>query len=499
MRVLLVALLAAISYAQTERAPDPVWADLNIDTGDDYAGEHISCNRRQWAAEGLVGGDSDWCFRAREFRQYEAKNGQNGECTTEFCKAFDGVESAERCHDIVQQSDNCGEKWGFSWRRWDGRCWAKSADYSSVVENSDVYVSGPVDRDLECLSGCRDKYSKSDCKNIRKSDMCPYYYNYCRKTCGCDYDYWSERTNAGIDDAAVYAASNSNDCVDDFVDSQGFGCNVYDAAGWCSRDDVFDEVVDSEGWCKRFPRESWYNTQDRVKPNQDAQMCRVRRGRHRWGPFEAYRDANGMDARACCCSGEKYALYQHDGESLDDFFQGWDASDSDGRCMDRLHEDDGLPWHDNNGWSCRVYAEANLCTSDGSKGAGWNNDWGSIQANAYHDGTDARQACCVCGGGYDHPQYDEIPGVLLRRLDNHISGTGYSNMAWRKTMKFTRVLVSGQNSEEKRYDPEMYDYFQRMYMIVKTNKIINQQSWDEMVAIWDDLRNHYPEYNWLHN
>jgi len=66
-------------------------------------------------------------------------------------------------------------------------------------------------------------------------------------------------------------------------------------------------------------------------------------------------------------------------------------------------------------------------------------------------------------------------------------------------MKFTRVLVSGQNSEEKRYDPEMYDYFQRMYMIVKTNKILTQQSWDEMVAIWDDLRNHYPEYNWLHN
>merc|ERR1719225_2585012 len=51
---------------------------------------------------------------------------------------------------------------------------------------------------------------------------------------------------------------------------------------------------------------------------------------------------------------------------------------------------------------------------------------------------------------------------------------------------------------ERRYDPELYSYFDTMYSIVKTNNI-NQQVWDEMFAAWEAMKVHYPEKEWLHN
>jgi len=504
MRVLLIALLAAISYAQTDpvtsaeptRGLDPTgFLDLNIDTGENSE-QHVACNRLQWEEAVIAGGDDNWCFKRREFRQYDAKNGNNGECTTEYCKAFDGVESAEKCHDIVLKSDDCDEKWGFQWRRSDGRCWAKTLTGSSTA--SGAYVSGPIDRQLACNPSCSNIWTDNDCKNVKREKECAYHFNYCRKTCGCDYDYWGERAALGIDDATVYSYSSSNDCTDNFADSYMFNCDVYNTAGWCARD-AFDQVVAGDGWCQRFPRESWENTVRRDADNfgEAAETCTVRKGRKRWGPFEAYRDDSGMDARVCCCDGSLYDQYEHDGESLDTFFDGWDKENPDGRCMDILREDDKLAWHDIGGWSCRVYASANLCEADGSKGSGWGAGWGSINARSDEEGIDAADACCACGGGWSHPQYDVIPGETLRRLDRHING-GYGNVAWRKVIKFTKVLKRNQDSGEKRYDPELYSYFDTMYSIVKTNNI-NQQVWDEMFAAWEAMKVHYPEKEWLHN
>jgi len=65
-------------------------------------------------------------------------------------------------------------------------------------------------------------------------------------------------------------------------------------------------------------------------------------------------------------------------------------------------------------------------------------------------------------------------------------------------MKFTKTLKRRQDMNEKRFDPDMYDYFIRMYWIVKQNNI-NQQAWDEMIAIWNDMKLNYPDYGWLHN
>merc|ERR1719483_616865 len=68
--------------------------------------------------------------------------------------------------------------------------------------------------------------------------------------------------------------------------------------------------------------------------------------------------------------------------------------------MDVLREDDKLAWHDIGGWSCRVYASANLCEADGSKGSGWGEMWGSINSRSDEEGIDAADACCACGGGW---------------------------------------------------------------------------------------------------
>jgi len=496
MRLLIFALVLAISYAQTARAPDPTgFLDLNIDTGED-SGEHVPCNRLNWEAKVIAGGDDGFCFRRREWRQYDAKNAVNGECTTDLCKAFDGVESAERCHDIVQKSSDCDNKWGFQWRRSDGRCWAKTL--TGNASPSTAYVSGPIDRELPCKPSCSNIWTDNDCKNVKREGECAYHFNYCKKTCDCDYDYWAARAALGIDDATVYSHITSADCTDNFADSYGFGCDVYETSGWCARD-ALDTVTDDKGWCKRFPRDSWENTVRRDEENagRPAETCRVRKGRKRWGPFEHYRNDAGIDARVCCCDGSLFDDYEYDGESLDTFFDGWDSENPDGRCMDVLNEKYGTAWHDDNGWSCRVYASANLCEADGSKGSGWGEGWGAFGGRAQDVGMAADDACCACGGGWSHPQYDEIPGETLRRLDRHID-SGYSNLVWRKVMKFTKLLKRRQDMNEKRYDPEMYDYFIRMYWIVKQNNI-NQQAWDDMIAIWNDMKLNYPDYGWLHN
>lgn len=55
-------------------------------------------------------------------------------------------------------------------------------------------------------------------------------------------------------------------------------------------------------------------------------------------------------------------------------------------------------WISSDGSTCRDYAERSACTVDGSYGVGWHSGLGHFEDYAV-DGIDARQACCVCGGG----------------------------------------------------------------------------------------------------
>ena len=50
-------------------------------------------------------------------------------------------------------------------------------------------------------------------------------------------------------------------------------------------------------------------------------------------------------------------------------------------------------------WSCSTYKQNEFCTSEGTYGKGWIDDWGTFPDFADADGVDASQACCVCGGG----------------------------------------------------------------------------------------------------
>eukprot|EP00931_Biecheleriopsis_adriatica_P010763 TRINITY_DN111828_c0_g1_i1.p1 TRINITY_DN111828_c0_g1~~TRINITY_DN111828_c0_g1_i1.p1 ORF type:complete len:705 (-),score=131.92 TRINITY_DN111828_c0_g1_i1:33-2147(-) len=58
-------------------------------------------------------------------------------------------------------------------------------------------------------------------------------------------------------------------------------------------------------------------------------------------------------------------------------------------------------WTDSDGDTCEDYGRKAWCTAEGSEGAGWHNDWGSLGDFRARDGTQqtAKQACCACGGG----------------------------------------------------------------------------------------------------
>ena len=56
-------------------------------------------------------------------------------------------------------------------------------------------------------------------------------------------------------------------------------------------------------------------------------------------------------------------------------------------------------WHDNYNYRCEHYDQGNFCTSNGSLGRGWEEEWGAIADWKVDGGMDATKACCVCGGG----------------------------------------------------------------------------------------------------
>ena len=96
-----------------------------------------------------------------------------------------------------------------------------------------------------------------------------------------------------------------------------------------------------------------------------------------------------------------------------------DAADDDGGCVDTP---DG--WVSSTMVNCQEYKERKWCTPSGEYGIGWKSGYGTFATWAV-GGTDASQACCVCGGGARGDSTDDsaswaelknqnIPGADLR-------------------------------------------------------------------------------------
>merc|ERR1719480_509035 len=161
------------------------------------------------------------------------------------------------------------------------------------------------------------------------------------------------------------------------------------------------------------------------------------------GPFAAYAN-NYLTADTCCCDGDLFDQYPYE-ETFED-----QAT----TCEDYKHSN-GMPWHDKNGWTCRVYHYGDLCTSNGGKGSGWDNAWGSIQDNEMEfddfdkEYTNAKDACCSCGGGWKQPHWDLLPTSELKKIDAALLKKDHDAKTMEKAQKlFLRIFE----------DDEKYNY-----------------------------------------
>lgn len=171
-------------------------------------------------------------------------------------------------------------------------------------------------------------------------------------------------------------------CVQGWVDSEGFDCELYDSGEWCTVDGGF-----GPGWCVR-------------KSTCSSQGFN-------WGNFAGFADKQGRDATtqcaACGATGcnepSTYTRSPHPVEQCSDF--------------KTIAANGGGVWSDSWGYSCEAYTMGEFCqeNADGSYSEGglWPvSDFGKITEYAwFHDScttgktckVDAYKACCSCGGG----------------------------------------------------------------------------------------------------
>jgi len=273
-----------------------------------------------------------------------------------------------------------------------------------------------------------------------------------------------------------------------FSDSRGFTCDTYEGAGWCKTNDdeadtsQSDLALMGDGWCKRWPRSDY--------EKDGPSTCKVMPGRKRMYSFGHYANDDGIDARACCCDSGIADSYPY---NL--------GFDNPGTCndkkWDRLTKWFGDEWHDKNGWTCKVYHYGNLCNSDGTRGDGWNNaEWGQIQSHTLGN-MHAKDACCACGGGEYEPNYDELPGIPLRRMNRHIAETPRTRGTWSRIRKFSRQIVVKEKDGLAHYDPAKLQLVDDMYKLAQNGKQYDTR-WDEMMVLWNDLVALMPaDMDWL--
>jgi len=317
-------------------------------------------------------------------------------------------------------------------------------------------------------SQCSNDFSKKECRLIKSFQKCPFYYDNCQKTCGCVSDSEVEdlRVSAGIDDSSVQTGGSClpNDDTT-FADENGFGCRVYEGAGWCDGQGNY-----GERWCDWFPRSTW-------KPKDANHWCKLRKGRDRMTLFEDYSPVfEEPDARSCCCDGNLLDTYKADFET--------GFEDPSTTCED--YKVNGEPWHDDNGWSCAVYHYGNLCTSDGERGTGWKNqEWGTLQEHKFGK-WHAKEACCTCGGGHTEQHWEILPAVNLRRI-HKFAGKDFLPKYINRAKKHLNNLKALTDENILAYKPEHVQIIQTC--ITQVDGKPNQEStWVNFQSCWDDFK-----------
>lgn len=171
-------------------------------------------------------------------------------------------------------------------------------------------------------------------------------------------------------------------CKQGWTDSEGFDCQLYDTADWCTSDGL-----PGDGWCKR------------------ATTC-ASQG-FNWGKLSGFADNQGRDASTQCavCGAkgcnepESYTRSPEEVEGCTNF--------------KTISANGGGDWSDSWGYTCEAYTMGEFCqkNADGSYSEGglWPvSDFGKINQYAwFHDDcttgktckVDAYTACCSCGGG----------------------------------------------------------------------------------------------------
>jgi len=171
-------------------------------------------------------------------------------------------------------------------------------------------------------------------------------------------------------------------CLQGWKDSEGFDCQLYDLAEWCTTSGGFGPE-----WCVR------------------SSTC-ASQG-FNWGKFAGFADKQGRDATTQCaaCGAKGCNEPETYTRSIEPVKQ----------CTDfkTIAANGGGVWSDSWGYDCNSYTTGQFCkkNSDGSYSEGglWPvSDFGKISSYAwFHDScssgktckVDAYTACCSCGGG----------------------------------------------------------------------------------------------------
>lgn len=174
-------------------------------------------------------------------------------------------------------------------------------------------------------------------------------------------------------------------CNPDFVDSEGFDCQLYELGNWCNGE-ASPRGFGKE-WCQR------------------SSSC-ASQG-FNWGSFSIFSVAKGREEADNQCSGcGAKSCPKNYKRAIPDYPEG---------CVDyeTVKENGGGVWSDSWGYSCHAYSKGQFCKQkpDGTwtEGGLWPvSDFGKIKGYSwFHKGCtkgrscriDAFTACCSCGGG----------------------------------------------------------------------------------------------------
>mmetsp|Transcript_50092 Transcript_50092/g.119180 ORF Transcript_50092/g.119180 Transcript_50092/m.119180 type:complete len:1195 (-) Transcript_50092:93-3677(-) len=208
--------------------------------------------------------------------------------------------------------------------------------------------------------------------------------------CGCGKD--KQGTSAGsTTTGAAVAGTTASGCEDQagWRDSQYLPCDAYVTAKWCTSDGK--------------PGSGW---------------------KAEWGTLADFA-TQGLDATEACCG-----CGGHGGHA------GFVplTTPSPGDCTDRPPN-----WADATSEGCEAYVALQWCSSDGGKGSGWSDDWGTIADYADENSIDALSACCGCGGG-DRGGASTVIASTTQRSQNTPSTTGEQSENPRKTKRGCECL-----------------------------------------------------------